>query len=261
MAQGTRSGLLDESKAQSVFKHVLLREYILPFAVMTASKLDPRRAMLVDGYAGRGRYDDGKPASAEHLLAAGASPSSTVGILRVGNDAVDLYVLGDTAIYYGAGDQTGELVDSRLAELDIPERQRYLERLTGGQGYDEQHQQLVGQSQLRQRTWRNRPDGFWIAESDPAPHGTPSRTRFRPSGSPGLYWQQMVLTGRCWNSVWTTGRLSRPTATRSSRISCSGAPTGRPAPTLSGRNFQGQSRLTTRHWFPHPGRSDPALHA
>lgn len=77
MAKGTSAGLLEDQRAQSVFKHELLRGYALPFAVMTASKIPGRRAALVDGYAGRGRYDNGTPASAELLLQAAQSARSS----------------------------------------------------------------------------------------------------------------------------------------------------------------------------------------
>ncbi len=68
MAKGTSSGLLDERRAQSVFKHKILGMYILPFATMTGSKATDRRVVVLDGFAGRGRYPDGSPASAELIL-------------------------------------------------------------------------------------------------------------------------------------------------------------------------------------------------
>ncbi|MDX8036578.1 three-Cys-motif partner protein TcmP [Lentzea sp. BCCO 10_0856] len=80
MSKGTSSGLLDTPKAQSVFKHAILKRYVIPFAVMTASKIPDRRAVLLDGFAGRGRYDDGRPASAEHLLMAAEKTSSSTNV-------------------------------------------------------------------------------------------------------------------------------------------------------------------------------------
>ncbi len=68
MAKGTSSGLLDERRAQSVFKHKILGTYVMPFATMTGSKSADRRVVVLDGFAGRGRYPDGSPASAELIL-------------------------------------------------------------------------------------------------------------------------------------------------------------------------------------------------
>jgi len=56
MAKGTSSGLLDEQRAQSVFKHGILSGYVMPFAEMTGSKAPDRRVVVLDGFAGRGRY-------------------------------------------------------------------------------------------------------------------------------------------------------------------------------------------------------------
>jgi three-Cys-motif partner protein len=68
MATGTSSGLLDEQRAQSVFKHAILGGYVMPFAEMTGSKAPDRRVVVLDGFAGRGRYPDGSPGSAELIL-------------------------------------------------------------------------------------------------------------------------------------------------------------------------------------------------
>jgi three-Cys-motif partner protein len=65
VAIGTSSGLLDEHRTQSVFKHKILEAYFVPFAEMTGSRADGERVV---GFAGRGRYPDGSPASAELIL-------------------------------------------------------------------------------------------------------------------------------------------------------------------------------------------------
>ncbi len=106
-------------------------------------------------------------------LRAGTSPSSTIAILRARDGRADLYVLGDSPIYYGTDDRVNELVDTRLADLDLPERQHYRARLRDGTGYDAEHQALVTAMQERQRASRNTRGGYWIAEADPtaAYHG------------------------------------------------------------------------------------------
>ncbi len=102
MAKGTAAGLLNDQQAQSVFKHALLRGYALPFSVMTASKIPGRRAVLVDGYAGRGRYDDDTAASAELLLQAAthARSSTQVDVVLVERRRSDYRRLSEVAVEY-----------------------------------------------------------------------------------------------------------------------------------------------------------------
>ena len=79
MATGTSGGLLDDpgGHAQSVFKHEILRQYLQPFISMLGSASAGKRVVVLDGYAGRGRYDDGTPASAELILRAIDNLSTT----------------------------------------------------------------------------------------------------------------------------------------------------------------------------------------
>lgn len=71
MATGTSAGLLDSSShAQSVFKHEILRQYMPVFVAMLGSYSHRKRVVVLDGFAGRGRYPDGTPASAELILQA-----------------------------------------------------------------------------------------------------------------------------------------------------------------------------------------------
>lgn len=68
MATGTTAGLLLGPQPQSVFKHAILDQHVIRYAAMTASLLVPKRAVIVDGFAGRGRYENGSPASAETVM-------------------------------------------------------------------------------------------------------------------------------------------------------------------------------------------------
>jgi three-Cys-motif partner protein len=71
LATGTTGGLLDSNDhAQSIFKHAIIRHYLPPFLAMTGSTSARRRLVVMDGYAGRGRYSDGNPGSAELILQA-----------------------------------------------------------------------------------------------------------------------------------------------------------------------------------------------
>ena len=72
MATGTSGGLLEDPNrhAQSVFKHEILRQYMPPLVSMLGSYSAGKRVVVLDGFAGRGRYLDGTPASAELILQA-----------------------------------------------------------------------------------------------------------------------------------------------------------------------------------------------
>jgi three-Cys-motif partner protein len=62
--------LLKDPRSQSVFKHAILDSYILPFITMTTKWVTSKRVVLLDGFAGRGRYPNGIPASGERMLQA-----------------------------------------------------------------------------------------------------------------------------------------------------------------------------------------------
>ena len=97
----------------------------------------------------------------------GPSPSSTVTILRIRHEWVDLYALGDSPIHYGAGTVGKTLIDDRLSALPIPEREQYRNALASGTGYTDAHRRTLVELQRAQREHRNRPGGYWIAETDP----------------------------------------------------------------------------------------------
>jgi three-Cys-motif partner protein len=50
-------------KAAAVFKHGILSRYPVVFASKAGMSVQGRRVTFLDGYAGRGRYDDGQPGS------------------------------------------------------------------------------------------------------------------------------------------------------------------------------------------------------
>ena len=79
MATGTKGGLLKspEQHAQSVFKHVVLSSYLEPFMAMTGSTSPGKRLVVLDGFAGSGRYSDGSPASGERIMQAIAKMQPT----------------------------------------------------------------------------------------------------------------------------------------------------------------------------------------
>lgn len=102
MATGTDGGLLESPKPQSVYKHGILEQYVIRFATMTASKLSPKRAVLFDGFAGRGRFGTGEAGSAEHMMIAAqkVKASTTIDLLLVEKASADYASLETVATEY-----------------------------------------------------------------------------------------------------------------------------------------------------------------
>jgi hypothetical protein len=103
-------------------------------------------------------------AADELRLVPGKSPSSTVTIAREVDDEVDLLVLGDNLVI--VPDEV--ITDDRMDQLDLESRREYRARLADGTGYDDRHGELLRELQTKQAERRNKPDGYWIAEADPA---------------------------------------------------------------------------------------------
>jgi three-Cys-motif partner protein len=104
MSKGTEAGLLDQPKPQSVYKHAILEQYAGRYAVMTSKWLAPRRAVLFDGFAGRGQFDNGKPASAEHMMlhAQKMKASTQIDVFLVEQNRADWERLDEVADAYRA---------------------------------------------------------------------------------------------------------------------------------------------------------------
>lgn len=107
MATGTSGGLLNSSDhTQSVFKHAIIRHYLPPFLSMTGSVSQNRRVVVMDGFAGRGRYPDGTPASAELIMRAvrDLQRLRAVGAFFVENDPAMYRELDRVVAEYAAQD-------------------------------------------------------------------------------------------------------------------------------------------------------------
>lgn len=118
MAVGTKGGLLEDEPLQSYLKHELLRKYVIKFVQMLGQ--GTRRPLtLVDGYAGDGRYPDGKPGSAELLLqAAAADPPKPVRVELVEPQSNYTAQLRAIAAEYAPGVQDGvEVYPSRIEKV------------------------------------------------------------------------------------------------------------------------------------------------
>jgi len=104
MPIGTGAGLLDSPRPQSVYKHGILEQYVIRFATMTASPLTPKRCVLFDGFAGRGRFDTGEAGSAEHMMLAAqkAKASTRIDLILVEQTCEDYKSLNSVADEYRA---------------------------------------------------------------------------------------------------------------------------------------------------------------
>jgi three-Cys-motif partner protein len=61
-------------RAAAFLKHAILSKYIVPFTAKAGFRSDGNRVMIVDGYAGRGRYEDGSPGSPALIAEAAQDP-------------------------------------------------------------------------------------------------------------------------------------------------------------------------------------------
>ncbi|WP_343063710.1 hypothetical protein [Haloechinothrix aidingensis] len=132
--------------------------------------------------------------TADHFdLAAGESPSSTVTIARETGDHLDLLLLGDNLAIL-----PGEIItDDRMDQLDLAPRTKYRQRLAAGSGYDEEHRRLLRELQDQQAQCRNRVDGYWIAEADPAAAAQAITARRSRSATPWL----VLATDGAYNTM------------------------------------------------------------
>jgi hypothetical protein len=101
----------------------------------------------------------------ENRLTPGASPSSTVALLRWTHHRLDALVLGDTPVVAFGARGPEVLEDNRLA--NVPRRGTYRDRLKAGKGYDDDHLLALRTSGQTLDEWRNKEGGFWVAEADP----------------------------------------------------------------------------------------------
>jgi len=100
-------------------------------------------------------------------LRPGASPSSTVALLRWDTDTVEALVLADSPVVVFTTSGVQVVSDDRLARVPRPPG-GYRERLRAGGGYGPEHHEALLASAAVMSRWRNTEGGFWVAEADPA---------------------------------------------------------------------------------------------
>lgn len=114
-----------------------------------------------------------------HALQPGTAPTSTIAIARWDSAAVETYVLGDSpAVIVHPDGSASVITDDRLAAVAVEHRKAYRSNLAAGRGYGKQHRQMLLELQAEQAEQRNRPEGYWIAGTDPeaARHGITATT-------------------------------------------------------------------------------------
>jgi three-Cys-motif partner protein len=72
--ESATAGFFASKRAAAILKHAVLTKYVVPFASKTGSASPGHRVVIVDGYAGAGRYEDGQPGSPKLLADAATSP-------------------------------------------------------------------------------------------------------------------------------------------------------------------------------------------
>lgn len=94
-------------------------------------------------------------------------PTSTIAMARWATEMVEVYVLGDSSAVLISKEGEEEVTDSRMGSVAPEVRASYHSRLAQGHGFDTRHRELLEQLQIAQGAARNRPNGYWIAGSDP----------------------------------------------------------------------------------------------
>lgn len=74
MATLDTQSFFKSKRAAAFLKHAILSKYIVPFTAKAGFRSDGNRVMIVDGYAGRGRYEDGSPGSPALIAEAAQDP-------------------------------------------------------------------------------------------------------------------------------------------------------------------------------------------
>ena len=93
------------------------------------------------------------------------TPSTTVVMARLGPDAVEYLVLGDSTLLFDRdGQEPVVLTDQRIEEVAVAEQEAMKALPTGTPEHFAARVRFVG----RQRELRNRPGGYWITSTDPA---------------------------------------------------------------------------------------------
>ena len=101
-------------------------------------------------------------------LVRGRSPWSTVSVVRWDGDVVEALAVGDSPVVVRTTSGAVDVLHDRRLEPTAPaERAAFRDHLRAGHGFDDAFGALLGAVQAVERSTRNVPGGFWVAETDP----------------------------------------------------------------------------------------------
>jgi three-Cys-motif partner protein len=112
VAKGTTAGFFGTKKPPAVLKHALLSGYVAPLVGMVGSTSVNGRVVLLDGYAGAGRYADGSAGSPELAMqkAQSLAPSRVLDCVFVEKDGKSFRNLDALAQQYRASGVSCEAI-------------------------------------------------------------------------------------------------------------------------------------------------------
>jgi len=122
MATGTNAGFFAKKKPPAVLKHKLLEHYMPPFVGMVGSTSRGGRVVLLDGYAGEGRYSDGSlgsPALTLNTAAAMRAMGRSLECVFVEQSAKSFAQLNQVVVEYQARGVVCRAVKGRV-ENELP---------------------------------------------------------------------------------------------------------------------------------------------
>ncbi|MBS2533287.1 hypothetical protein KGQ20_10930 [Catenulispora sp. NF23] len=135
----------------------------LSAAVVASLAGHPPTVTLADGLAEAIRIVNAAHGP-ECDLTHGGTPSAAIGIVRIADDRIDCLSLADVTVVIEQPDEPLVLCDNRIERQCPPEP----EALAGLRFGTAEHNDALARLVEIQRGKRNRPDGFWVAASDPS---------------------------------------------------------------------------------------------
>lgn len=111
--------------------------------------------------------DDSRDYIGEHGVTANEDlfPSSTLVVVSVSGDSVDIVSLGDSPVFIGLKDGSLAIMsDSRIAELDQAAVDAMVDHSRGSAMTGVQKRAAVNDILLANRQLKNKPDGYWILD-------------------------------------------------------------------------------------------------
>lgn len=94
-------------------------------------------------------------------------PSASAAVVRLGEDTIEYFVIGDCTLFFHAGDDLRVVEDSRVAVFDRTALTAFENELTAGQT-PTAARRTIQPLLVKNRYRKNTPDGYWVLAPDPA---------------------------------------------------------------------------------------------